>query len=314
MQPCPCRCFRSSMALRRVVWLAVSVAVFVTSSSIAFGGGEACKPAQLTPIPYAMAISGGISLGAYEAGLNWTLVRAMKLARRQELDDLVGTCHLPRLASVAGASAGSINAVLTAMHWALDEKAAGALDPDSVLDKAAVANLDDTVDRNLFRWVWLTVGIENLLPLRYVNYEDDDGLLSRRRIRCLVAQIADLQSLPVYDAGVETPVGLMLTKETAARVEVAGMTVKNQRCVVPLYAATDSVQGSQPGPLSFFQTPGRLLPCFTGKRHLSQAPRLPGEAVVRPLQGLCRRRHGGGVGVERLSRGFRPHPAPALRL
>ena len=38
-------------------------------------------PAPPKPVRYVMTISGGISLGAYEAGFNWTLLRHLKRHR-----------------------------------------------------------------------------------------------------------------------------------------------------------------------------------------------------------------------------------------
>src|SRR6266849_3979604 len=64
--------------------------------------------------PFALTITGGVSLGAYEAGLNWALVsfikRASALGSERDLPR-------PRLVALAGASAGSINALLAAAVW-----------------------------------------------------------------------------------------------------------------------------------------------------------------------------------------------------
>ena len=59
-----------------------------------------------------MIISGGVSLGAYEAGYNWAMIKMLAEIR----DDHHGLIE-PDLKSVAGASAGSINALLSAMYW-----------------------------------------------------------------------------------------------------------------------------------------------------------------------------------------------------
>jgi len=63
------------------------------------------------PIDLSMVISGGVSLGAYEAGYNWAMVKMLSNAReRNKTLDI-------KLRSVTGASAGSINALLSAMYW-----------------------------------------------------------------------------------------------------------------------------------------------------------------------------------------------------
>ena len=56
-----------------------------------------------TPRQFALTISGGVSLGAYEGGLTWTLVNYLRASG--ELN----------LSGVTGASAGSINALLPSL-------------------------------------------------------------------------------------------------------------------------------------------------------------------------------------------------------
>ena len=58
---------------------------------------------------YALTLSGGVSLGSYEAGLNWALVRVFRAEMREML-----LRRRPRLVGITGASAGSINALLAA--------------------------------------------------------------------------------------------------------------------------------------------------------------------------------------------------------
>ncbi|MDQ7046421.1 MAG: patatin-like phospholipase family protein, partial [Sulfurovum sp.] len=60
--------------------------------------------AERQKLNFSMVISGGVSLGAYEAGYNWAMIKMLKKAKSVE----------PELHSVAGASAGSINALLSA--------------------------------------------------------------------------------------------------------------------------------------------------------------------------------------------------------
>lgn len=87
---------------------------------------------------FALTVAGGISLGSYEAGVNWALLRTLK----QPLSNGV---H-PRLMSVTGASAGNVNAFLSAMTW-------------------CQANDTDAVDDNLFHDLWMNVGVETLFPI-----------------------------------------------------------------------------------------------------------------------------------------------------
>ena len=73
-----------------------------------------------------LAISGGASKGAYEAGLNWG---ALKILRDFSGEDPVlgGEIRPFEAASFAGASAGGINSLLSGMTWCTlpeDKKAA----------------------------------------------------------------------------------------------------------------------------------------------------------------------------------------------
>lgn len=91
----------------------------------------------------ALVISGGISLGVYEAGLNHVVIESLRDAGS----------GLPRLATTTGASAGAINTIASALRYC--ESTAVVADP-----------LD-----NGFRDIWIDVGIEGLLPSRNQEYE-----------------------------------------------------------------------------------------------------------------------------------------------
>lgn len=96
-----------------------------------------------SPATSALVISGGISLGVYEAGLNHILVESLR-------DPSLG---LPRMASTTGASAGAINTLATALRY------------------CEADNPDVDVLNNCFRDIWIDVGIEGLLPSQNKEYE-----------------------------------------------------------------------------------------------------------------------------------------------
>ena len=83
----------------------------------------------------ALTISGGVSLGNYEAGLTWVIIRYLRIAANRT-----------ELAAVTGASAGATNAFLAAAMWCADE------------------NVDADPDTNLFHDLWAPVGLDDLLP------------------------------------------------------------------------------------------------------------------------------------------------------
>ena len=118
---------------------------------------------------FAFAISGGASLGAYEAGINWGgLVLLQQYPQRQAV---VGGKIRPLMpASFAGASAGSINALMSAMTWCVRPEAEG--------------GFPNRIEDNLFRNLWFLPDINTLLPPRAnsPSYRADDALLSRESL------------------------------------------------------------------------------------------------------------------------------------
>ena len=122
------------------------------------GGGRRAHadppaPESTDAQPYALTISGGVSLGAYEAGVNWALLEVLRSA------PATANFGRPYLAGVTGASAGSINALLTVMHWC-DASARGASASPDVADP----------EQNRFAATWLPIGLTTLVP-RAREYE-----------------------------------------------------------------------------------------------------------------------------------------------
>ncbi len=198
-----------------------------------------CAPVMADPrqIPYALTISGGISLGAYEAGLNWALLRYLK----QGYDNREPGRVYPRLVAVTGASAGSINGLISALAWCVDEARLPA-------DGGAYA---DRVDANLFRDIWLDVGFDNLLPAPARGaYLADDGLLTRKAFADQIARLRKLMRAKIYRPGCHLPLALLVTRETPSLLTVAGLQVQSQRHVIPLLA-----RGREDGGLQFEALP-----------------------------------------------------------
>ncbi|WP_052419634.1 patatin-like phospholipase family protein [Hyalangium minutum] len=197
--------------LYRVRWVAV------------LGGLLACVAgaAEKVPPPHdiALTISGGVSLGAYEAGLTWGTVRFLRLARAQPIQ---GPTFRPNLVGVTGASAGSINALLAAALWC----------------EAPDSSADDSVDSNLLRDTWLPVGLDELLPENASAYTPDDGLLSRRAMEGVLAQLRTQVFSPSdtrhFQPGCSVPLGFSVTRVKPEVSHIAGLPAMTQRFVVPL--------------------------------------------------------------------------------
>ncbi|PWB77658.1 MAG: hypothetical protein C3F15_02815, partial [Holophagae bacterium] len=120
--------------------------VILCGFAVAFAGDEV---AQGPSRRVAFAISGGASKGAYEAGLNWAIVRVF--AQAEEFNAVLGARYRTfEPASFAGASAGGINTLLGGLSWCMLPEAEG-----------GPAN---RIDDNIFRDVWLLPDVNSLLP------------------------------------------------------------------------------------------------------------------------------------------------------
>ncbi|HUM13520.1 MAG TPA: patatin-like phospholipase family protein [Myxococcaceae bacterium] len=170
---------------------------------------------------YALTLSGGVSLGSYEAGLNWALVRAFRARMGEML-----LRRRPRLVGVTGASAGSINALLAAaLYCETDESAARS-----------------SVDDNLLRSAWLHVGLDSLLPEDPRAYRPDDAVLASAALEPVVVEVQKA----LFDGGMafrprcRIPMGLTVTRVRPLEQDVGGLRVTSQRAVLPLLFDIDS--------------------------------------------------------------------------
>ncbi len=162
-------------------------------------------------IDFSMVISGGVSLGAYEAGYNWAVIKM--LTQLRENDTLVQ----PNLKSVAGASAGSINALLSAIYWCQKD----------------TVNLHNRVDDNLFYETWVKLGIEDL-AIRGKDPHNKSSLFSRRGLEKKGKKILEHMRQPIFKKGCEVPLGVSVTKVKPIVEEIQGIQIKNQNFSVPL--------------------------------------------------------------------------------
>lgn len=119
-------------------------------------------------LPYVLTISGNISLGNYQAGLNWTIVEILRNFSwdPQVKEDI-------SLVTITGASSGSINTLLTAIRYCEQ--------PQDV----------NTADSNFLKSTWADIGFDVLIPRNAESYDVlpsatsgnkvlKDGLLSRK--------------------------------------------------------------------------------------------------------------------------------------
>ncbi len=168
-------------------------------------------------IPLTLILSGGVSLGSYEAGLSWAVTRIAQVLPGHGADPRLGRV---RLVAVTGASAGSVNALISAALWCLDP----------VLTHTSV-------DDNPLRNTWLPIGLDRLLPDVPAQYQEGDGLLSSRplveafdRLRDDLLSGTDRR---LFTPGCRLPIGITVTRSQAEEQQVAGLTVRTQRFVLP---------------------------------------------------------------------------------
>ncbi|MEJ2604339.1 MAG: hypothetical protein P8172_13810, partial [Gammaproteobacteria bacterium] len=111
---------------------------------------RAAEPGDESERPFSLVIKGGISLGSYEAGVNWALLRLLR-----DLGEAArtGTDLRPQLLAAAGASAGAINGFLAGLMWCTE----------SAGDGGEVGGAADTLAANLIRDTWRRVDVDTLL-------------------------------------------------------------------------------------------------------------------------------------------------------
>lgn len=167
--------------------------------------------AEREKIKSSMVISGGVSLGAYESGYNWALLKMVNKVRAT--NKLVE----PDMRSISGASAGAINSALSAIYWC---------QKDSI-------PLKNTVDDNLFYDTWVNLDIDDLIiPGKDPN--NKSTLFSRRALVEKGNKIVEHMKQPIYRKNCEVPLGIAVTKAVPIVEDVGGMKMKNQHFSVPL--------------------------------------------------------------------------------
>jgi predicted acylesterase/phospholipase RssA len=186
---------------------------------------------------FSIAISGGASKGAYEAGLNWGLLKMMQDISKIN-HPLIGEARTLEAASFSGASAGGINTVLSGLTWCSLPEAKG--------------GLVNTIDTNIFRDVWLAPDVNRLLPptANSIYYSDDDALLARYDLMHASRKLQDRWNQPGFRAGCRVPLGVTVTRVKPEEFDVGGIEVQNQRLFIPFVART-----KDDGTLGFYFDP-----------------------------------------------------------
>jgi hypothetical protein len=168
-----------------------------------------------------LAISGGASKGAYEAGLNWAALKIMLEFSGEKGPVLGGEFRPFEAVSFAGASAGGINSLLSGLTWCLLPESEG--------------GLPNSVDDNMFRNVWLAPDVNRLLPSTANSpyYLPDDALLSRKDLLDAASYLRDKWNTPSFRNGCRVPLGVTVTRVEPEVHHVGDIEVQNQRFNIP---------------------------------------------------------------------------------
>ncbi|MDX2453899.1 patatin-like phospholipase family protein [Desulfosarcina sp.] len=169
-----------------------------------------------------LAISGGASKGAYEAGLTWGIVEVLRQVNHTQDGALGGDLRPVEISSIAGTSAGGINTLLAALVWSVKPE-----------NEGGFAN---RIGDNIFRDFWLSPDVNRLLPTKpdSPQYLPDDALLSRKDLVAVARELRKKWKQPgSFRSGVRVPMGVTVTRVRPDTMTISGVTVLNQRFFIP---------------------------------------------------------------------------------
>jgi len=172
------------------------------------------------PQRFSFAISGGASKGAYEAGLNWALIKLIS-GLGKDRPALQGRYRPSEISSVAGASAGGINTLLAGMMYcSRDEKDGG---------------LPNNIENNIFRTAWFMPDINDLLPPTPDSeiYRKDDAVLARKSMLAASEYLRELWNTPAFRKDCRVPLGITVTRVEPEVMYIGEVEVQNQRFSIP---------------------------------------------------------------------------------
>jgi predicted acylesterase/phospholipase RssA len=192
---------------------------YILAISLAFSLATPAMAEELQRLSF--AISGGASKGAYEAGINWAGLTILRHEGDRTDPVLKGRVRPYEAASLAGASAGGINTLLSGMTWCVKPEREGGF-PNRIND-------------NIFRNVWLMPDINTLLPPDPESpaYRQDDAVLARQSLIEASNYLRSYWKQPIFRPGCHIPLGVTVTRTTPEVIQVGDVDVKNQRFTIP---------------------------------------------------------------------------------
>jgi hypothetical protein len=152
-------------------------------------------------IPIVFTASGGISLGVYQAGVTWALVNFMRAANADVAYRVRHKLSAFRLVATTGASAGNVNALISAIEWCESTRR--------------------TPEESLFWKTWVNVGWQQLFPDSGRD-EAENGVLDRSFFRTTLYPYIDdrMRDAEASAACDGLPLGITLTRVVPRRFEL----------------------------------------------------------------------------------------------
>jgi len=193
---------RSPLVTRAAVATRATLVAALAALAAAAARPLAAQGADSTTVPVLFSVSGAASLGTYQSGVTWAVVRFLQLANGDST--LRPSAHRAlryRLGAISGASAGNINAVISSLEWCRKD----AVRPEN----------------SLFAQLWLNVGLGQLNPVHDSGgatlpssgrAPGAAGLMSRAFFQTLWDSLTAAMARPLFDPRCDIPVGVTMTR------------------------------------------------------------------------------------------------------
>lgn len=191
------------------------------AQAVAVGGGLSMQDSSLArsrdlwvdgqETPVVFSFSGGISLGAYQAGVNWAMLELIKASKYAPDAASRPTRSKLSVGAMTGASAGNINVMLAAVEYC-----------DRRLDRPA--------EESLFWQMWVESGWDDLSP-KPEDRGPDAGVLDRSAVRArLLDTLKKEMDRRNFDEKCNVPIGVVTTKVRPGAIAYdRHISVQNQR-------------------------------------------------------------------------------------
>lgn len=172
-------------------------------------------------VPVLFTISGGISLGSYQSGVNWALVRFMRRANDISYGQQMRLAR-PYFAAMAGASAGNINALLSAVAWCSERPG-------------------EAPESSVFWHVWVPTGWEQLFPRKVDRGDPGGGVFDRTYYKTVaIPGLKAAMRRVSYPEQCNVPLGMTMTRVVPTQTAIT----ENVSASTQRYAALLRVRAS----------------------------------------------------------------------